>query len=224
MTGQRLYVLARAPRPGEVKTRLARTIGDAPATRLYAAFLADLGARFAGAPFDCRWYVTPPGAWPEIASLLPETGWVVREQPPGDLTERQRHLLREEASAGVSVVLMASDSPHLDVATVTQTFELLRSHQLVLGPTLDGGYYLIGMNEWHDVLDGATMGGSDALDQVRSRAGRLGLRTALLAPTFDVDEAADLDALRDEVERRSDLTATARALSELGLARVASRG
>lgn len=223
MTAERLYVLARAPRPGQVKTRLARTIGDAAATRLYAAFLADLGARFAGAPFDCRWYVTPAGAWPEIAALVPDAGWAVREQPPGDLTERQRHVLRE-ASAGVSVVVMASDSPHLDVATLTETFELLRGHQLVLGPTRDGGYYLIGMSEWHDVLDGATMGGSDVLDQVRSRADALGLRTALLATTFDVDEASDLDALRDEVERRSDLPATACALVELGLARVASRG
>jgi glycosyltransferase A (GT-A) superfamily protein (DUF2064 family) len=119
---------------------------------------------------------------------------------------------------------MASDSPQLDVATVTETFELLRSHQLVLGPTLDGGYYLIGMSEWHDVLDGATMGGSDVLDQVRARAARLGLRTALLAPTFDVDEADDLDALRDAALARPDLPATASALAELGLARVAGRG
>jgi uncharacterized protein len=216
----RLHIIAKAPRAGEVKTRLARAIGAGEAARLYAAFLTDLGARFAGVPFPCGWYVTPAGAWAEISPLLPAGAtWPVREQPPGDLTHRQRHLLREEAGGGATVVLVASDSPQLEVATVTSAFELLRRNQLVLGPTFDGGYYLIGMRGWHDVLDGATMGGSDAFDQVCARAASLGVSAALLPPTFDVDEAPDLELLRDAVEGRADLVATASVLSELGLAR-----
>ena len=214
-----LYIIARAPCPGEVKTRLARAIGDGPATRLYAAFLQDLGHRFASGPFRPRWYVTPAEGWPAIATLLPSGGaWVVREQPEGSLTDRQRHLFRDATANGEGpVVLVASDSPQLEVSTVARAFELLRGHDLVLGPTLDGGYYLIGMRGWHDVLAGATMGHADALTQVRERASALGLETALLPATFDVDEAEDLARLVDVARGRPDLAATRGALADLDL-------
>jgi uncharacterized protein len=214
-----LYVIARAPCPGEVKTRLARAIGDGPATRLYAAFLQDLGHRFASGPFRPRWYVTPPEGWPAIATLLPDgEPWMVWAQPEGSLTDRQRHLFREAAARGEGpVVLIASDSPQLEVSIVGRAFELLRSHDLVLGPTLDGGYYLIGMNGWHDVLAGATMGHGDVLSEVRGQASALGLRMALLPATFDVDEAEDLAQLVEVARGRPDLAATRAALAELDL-------
>jgi uncharacterized protein len=217
--GGSLYIIARAPCPGEVKTRLARAIGDGPATRLYAAFLRDLGHRFASGPFRPRWYVTPAEGWPAIATLLPNgAAWVVREQPEGSLTDRQRHLFRESAANGESpVVLIASDSPQLEVSVVAEAFELLRRHDLVLGPTLDGGYYLIGMRGWHDVLAGATMGHADVLSQVRERASVLGLQTALLPATFDVDEIEDLARLVAVARGRPDLAATRAALAELDL-------
>lgn len=216
--GGRLYVIARAPTPGEVKTRLARAIGDGPATRLYAAFLEDLGHRFAPGPFRPGWYVTPAEGWPEIERLLPEGRWVVREQPDGSLTDRQRHLFREAAGQSEGpVVLVASDSPQLEVRVVARAFELLRSHELVLGPTFDGGYYLIGMRGWHDVLAGATMGHADVLTQVRARATALGLRSALLPATFDVDEVEDLAQLTALARARPDLAATRAALEALDL-------
>lgn len=218
--GGSLYVIARAPRPGEVKTRLARAIGDGPATRLYAAFLQDLGRRFAYGPFRPGWYVTPAEGWPLIARLLPQGAhWTVREQPQGDLADRQRHLFREAAANGERpVVLIASDSPHLEVSVVAAAFELLRSHDLVLGPTFDGGYYLIGMRGWHDVLAGATMGHAHVLSQIRERASALGLRTARLPATFDVDEIEDVARLVAVARGRPDLAATRAALAELDLA------
>lgn len=213
-----LYVIARAPCPGEVKTRLARAIGDGPATRLYAAFLEDLGHRFAPGPFRPGWYVTPPEGWPQIARLLPGGRWVVREQPDGSLTDRQRHLFREAAAHGeCPVVLVASDSPQLEVRVVARAFDLLRDHDLVLGPTFDGGYYLIGMRGWRDVLAGTTMGHADVLSQVRAQASALGLRSALLPATFDVDEVEDLAQLAAVARARPDLAATRAALEALDL-------
>jgi uncharacterized protein len=214
-----LYIIARAPRAGEVKTRLARQIGEEGAARLYAAFLRDLGHRFAHGAFRPRWYVTPAGGWPEIATLLPNGApWTVRAQPEGSLTDRQRHLLREAAASGETpVVLIASDSPQLEVSVVAEAFDLLRGHELVLGPTLDGGYYLIGMRGWHDVLAGATMGHADVLSEVRERASALGLRTALLPATFDVDEAEDLAQLVELARVRPDLASTQAVLHELDL-------
>jgi rSAM/selenodomain-associated transferase 1 len=216
----RLYIAARAPRPGQVKTRLARTIGDAAAARLYTAFLRDLGARFGAASFPLGWYVTPDDAWGEIAALLePRPGTMVRVQPAGDWAERQRHLLRQAAAQGERpVVLIASDSPQLAEDMIAGAFELLRDQDLVLGPTHDGGYSLIGMRGWHDVLQGVVMSRSDVVPQICRRARALGLRTAMLEPTFDVDEASDLHLLEQALSHRSDLGATRAALYQLGLA------
>ncbi|MBI2323280.1 MAG: hypothetical protein HYU88_14575, partial [Chloroflexi bacterium] len=71
-----LYIAAKAPRVGFAKTRLGEAVGQAQAVALYAAFLRDLAARFADAPFPVGWYVTPPDAWSEIAPLVHVDGQV----------------------------------------------------------------------------------------------------------------------------------------------------
>jgi rSAM/selenodomain-associated transferase 1 len=216
MTGP-LWIAAKAPRPGEVKTRLARRIGGEASARLYAAFLRDLVARFASAPFAVGWYVAP-GAWPELARVL---GPAVRsapvlEQRGGDWTERQRHLFRTLAgNGGGATVLVASDSPQLEPETVLEAFRLLRTHDVVLGPVRDGGYYLIGMRGWHDVLAGIEMSTATACEEIVSRAHRLGLAVALVETMFDVDEESDLELLRPLLSRRGDLANTAAALNAL---------
>jgi uncharacterized protein len=82
----RLYIAAKAPRAELTKTRLGRAIGHEKAVALYKAFLSDLAARFADAPFALGWYVTPPEAWEEIAPLTGRSDRVARVsiQPPGD--------------------------------------------------------------------------------------------------------------------------------------------
>lgn len=206
-TPPRLFIAAKAPRPGFAKTRLGAVVGHEQAARLYAAFLADLGTRFPQA----GWYVTPGDAWPEIAAGAGADGQEVLVQPVGDWTERQRHLLREVSPA----LLMASDSPQLAPAYVEAASDALTTHDLVLGPTEDGGYALIGLRRWHDVLGGVTMSQEDVLDRILRRARDLGLRVHLLPPTYDVDEVRGLDRLREEVRHRDDLPATAAALEEV---------
>ncbi len=207
------YVAAKAPRPGEVKTRLGRTIGDAAAAGLYRAFLHDLSARFSRLPFDCNWYVTPPDAWRDLAPLVGGRGRVV-VQHGADWTERQRHLFRGAAGRGEErVVLVASDSPQLSVETVLEAFELLGRHELVLGPVEDGGYHLIGMRGWHDVLAGVHMSTASVLDEIVARAHARGLSVGWAEPELDVDEAADLSWLRSLAARRADLAATRTALA-----------
>ncbi|MFZ0216079.1 MAG: TIGR04282 family arsenosugar biosynthesis glycosyltransferase [Candidatus Dormiibacterota bacterium] len=213
-----LYIAAKAPRPGLVKTRLGAGIGHATATALYTAFLRDLGARFEGGPFRLGWYVTPDGAWSEIGPLVGAgTATAVRLQPDGDWSHRQRHLLETAAAEGERpVVLIASDSPHLTTAYVADAFRALHDHDVVLGPTYDGGYALIGMRGWHDVLDGVVMSTSDVASAIRRRAHALGLRVHLLPPTFDVDEPGDLDPLLRTLAIRDDLPATAAAVAANG--------
>lgn len=210
----RLYLAAKAPVPGRVKTRLGATIGDAGAAELYSAFLADLSARLAGAPFEVAWYAAP-GARFHLAPYL--AGAVsVRVQRGPDWAARQAALFRdcEEAGEG-TVVLAATDSPQLTSARVLEAFAALEHADAVFGPTPDGGYYLVGMRRAHDLFSGVAMSTASALDQALERARRLGLSVTLLAPEFDVDTAADLEALVSEARARDDLPATAAALSRL---------
>lgn len=215
-----LYFGAKAPRIGLAKTRLGRAIGHERAVALYAAFLHDLAARFTNAPFALAWYVTPPDAWGDIAPLAGRAGRRARviAQGEGDWTARQRALFRGAAERDEErIILIACDSPHLTVETVAAAFRTLDHHELVVGPTLDGGYYLIGMRGWHDVLHGISMSTATVTADIIARAGRAGLSVGQVETTFDVDEVADLGHLCRLVDARSDLPATRAALMTLGL-------
>ncbi len=203
----RLTIAAKAPLPGRVKTRLARAIGDEAAVALYRAFLADLGDRFP----EAAWFVDPLPAW-----LHAYPGSRASAQPAGDWTMRQRAFFRGAAERGEDrAVLVASDSPQLRAETVVEAFALLRRHDVVVGPVTDGGYYLLGMRGWHDILAGVEMSTGDVLSSLLAAARLRGLRPALLEPTYDVDELADLELLRRDAAVRADLPATRAALGLL---------
>ena len=223
----RLYIAARAPRPGFTKTRLGRDIGHEAAASIYAAFLTDLAERFAAAPFETGWYITPPDAWREISAVLPcpQPRAAIIPQPEGDWTSRQRVLFGGMRRRGEGrTVLIASDSPHLPIRHVSAAFELLSERDLVFGPVEDGGYYLIGMSTPRAAaaLDGVRMSTGDVLQQLIKRAESLNLSVGLVPPTFDIDEADDLHKLFREIARRSDLEATSRALERIDPAVVVS--
>jgi rSAM/selenodomain-associated transferase 1 len=212
-----LWVIARAPRVGFAKTRLGRTIGHEQAIILYRAFLQDLATRFSNSPFAPGWYVTPPDAWPEISPLTGEPERVLF-QGDGDLTERQRELFQEATVRGEErTVLIASDSPQLGVEVVEEAFRRLERQDLVFGPTYDGGYYLIGMRGYHDVLRETPMSVGTELDGLVARARLMGLSVDLLETTFDVDVVDDLHHLRPLALERPDLRATRDTLESLGL-------
>jgi len=202
-----LTIAAKAPLPGHVKTRLAARIGDEAAAELYRAFLTDLMARF---PEAC-WYVDPLVEWSRSFPTTRALG-----QPAGDWTERQRAFFRGAAARGEDrAVLVASDSPQLRRSLVDEAFALLERHEVVLGPTIDGGYSLIGMRGFHDVLAGVAMSTVSVLSELEAAARRLGVRAALLEPIYDVDEVEDLERLRLDAERRDDLPATRAALESI---------
>ena len=178
-----LYIAAKAPRPGLAKTRLARGIGQRTAIDLYRAFLRDLGARFAApaarGAFSLGWYITPPDAWDDLAPLVSSRRLRddtrdrarILAQGPGDWTTRQEALFAGAWERGEErTVLIASDSPHLAVEVVAAAFRQLDRHDLVFGPVTDGGYYLIGMRGWCDVLQGIPMSTGTVLQDIVARA------------------------------------------------------
>ena len=215
-----LYIAAKAPQIRLAKTRLGRSIGHESAIALYKAFLQDLAARFADALFEYGWYVTPPDAWAEIAPLIASRGKArVLAQGEGDWTGRQWELFKGAAERGEEkVVLIGSDSPQITVEVVERALRKLDRHDLVLGPTYDGGYYLIGMRGQgpYDVLRGVPTSTDTVLDDIFARTVSAGLSVGMVETTFDVDEVEDLEHLRRLAATRADLAATRAVLEKLG--------
>ncbi len=208
----RMYFAAKAPIAGQVKTRLGAAIGMQEAATLYEAFLRDLVARFTNVPYDIAWHVTP-GSWPRLRPLAARVD-AVRVQRGRGWAQRQANLFRDcDVAHEGRIVLAATDSPQLQPARVGEAFAALESHDVVFGPTLDGGYYLVGMRRFHDIFSGAHMSKGSTFAELIERAGDRSLSVFELEPEFDVDTEQDLDLLTRAVSRRQDLRWTALALS-----------
>lgn len=226
-----LMIAARAPIPGQTKTRLGGAIGMDRASTLYQAFLRDLADRFdseafaASRDYDLAWTHSPPDRdfAADLAGVTgraaPATSLFVAQDGP-DWGTRQANLLRWGADHGYArTVLMASDSPQLSSSVIDDALASLESHEVVLGRVRDGGYYLIGMQGYVDILSAVPMSTSSAADGVVESATALGLSVGETEPTFDIDEACDLDFLIAMLHREPDLCpATRLALVALGLA------
>lgn len=209
---RRLYIAAKAPREGLVKTRLARDIGVTEATRLYRAFLRDLATRF----LEAGWFVTPDGAWPEVAAAAGARRHTQAiDQGSGSWGERQDRLFESiRPTPDDPVILIASDSPQVTVDAIAYAFSRLAATDLVFGPVHDGGYWLVGMSSYHDLLATMPMSTPDVLGRLLAEADRRGLSVSLLEPEFDVDEAGDLPALEEAAEK-GDLAATRAELAKV---------
>jgi rSAM/selenodomain-associated transferase 1 len=229
-SGRDLFLIAaRTPVPGFTKTRLGATIGMERAAELYTAFLVDLAARFMPChsdeeDFDVGWAYTPAGA--DFAAVLTGIGcappsascrFVAQQGDGWDV--RQANILRWGCEQGYArTVLVASDSPQLQRSLIGDAFAALERHDVALGRTLDGGYYLIGMRGFHDVLSGVPMSTVSAAEAVAARCDGLGLSLAELPETFDIDEEGDLAHLRAALAPDgAAVPATWAALCRLGL-------
>lgn len=192
MTAVALF--AKAPRPGFVKTRLARDVGPARAAEVYR----HVGARVAaavGAAFPLTVWYEPAGALPEMRAWLGEREF--RPQPLGDLGHRLGHAVGYHLARGDGpVVLIGADAPGVDAVVVADAVRGLERADVVVGPALDGGYYLLGLLAKAPALfEGIAWGSTTVLAETLSRAAAAGLSVARLDPLRDVDTAADLAAL-----------------------------
>jgi rSAM/selenodomain-associated transferase 1 len=209
-----LVIMARQPTPGAVKTRLAARIGKADACALYRAFLVDLAAALDGGPWQLTWAVTPDDA--DLRPIVGADAACVTQRGDG-LGERMQHCFADLFAAGaVRVVMIGADVPHLGRAQVAAAFAALDAADVVLTPTRDGGYGLIGLGAAHDVFAGVAMGGAHVFAQTVRRIAALGLRPSIQPGTFDVDEWHDVLLLRRLLKDGAvSLPATAAALAAL---------
>ena len=140
-TTKPVLIFARAPRRGEVKRRLAAGIGDDAALAFYRTTLFELTARLRRAPGLAPSLVVTPDESLADASLWPP-GIPRAAQGSGDLGVRMRRAL--EGAPALPAVLIGSDVPDIGTAHLERAFALLADHDLVFGPSPDGGFWLIG--------------------------------------------------------------------------------
>lgn len=184
--------MARYPELNKVKTRLARTIGAQRTLDLYRAFLLDIAARFGRGEQQLVWMYEPSAA--PFATLF--TGEpTCLAQRGASLSERMHdcfvQLLRP-AGTFARVVMIGSDVPHVRDEWIAEADERLADHDVVLGPSDDGGYYLIGLRRVHDLFSMVEMGTARVFEQTMAAARRANLAVHLLPPSFDVDLEGDL--------------------------------
>ena len=191
----RIIVLARAPLPGRAKTRLIPALGGYGAARVHARLLRRTVAtvcQLDGARVTLR--VAPAVGHPLFAQLRRAHGLRLRAQSGGDLGRRMQQALASELADSSAAVLVGSDCPGLAGDDLRTALRALQSGMdAVLGPALDGGYWLIGLRRPSAaVFQGVDWGSSRVAAQTRQRMRRLGWRWLELAPRGDLDRPADL--------------------------------
>lgn len=191
--GPILLVFLKAPVPGAVKTRLAAKVGPDRACRLYRKMAREVfdGLRpLRGVRVAAVYEASPdhPGvAW---ATDAPVETW---PQASGDLGARLEAGFARAFEEGGPVAALGADSPGLPVERLREAFEALRSSDVVLGPTRDGGFYLLGLRKpVPGFFEGLPWSSGGELEAAASRAGKLGLSLRRLEPFYDIDEEADL--------------------------------
>ena len=196
-------IFAREPELGRVKTRLAATIGPEAARGVYRELLALTAAAVAEAALPATLWLAEAPAAPATTPAQPRPEWPGlswRVQPTApDLGQRMQHAFAEAFAAGTTqALIIGTDCPGLTAELLHQAAAALATHDLVLGPADDGGYYLLGMKQLHpDLFAGKQWSTATVLPDTLADAARLGLRTALLPTLHDVDSAADLARWRE---------------------------
>lgn len=189
-----LILFGRYPVPGETKTRLIPLLGKvgaaewhrrqsetAVAKALQNTSIGTVAFSFTGAQQSAvrRWLGHP--------RLL------LKPQGGSDLGHRMRNAMFETLDRlGGRVVLVGTDIPQMTQAHINAAFDALDHHDVVLGPSWDGGYWLVGLKQKNDIFEPIEWGGERVLDQTLSKADKMGVRVTCLSKLNDIDTPSDL--------------------------------
>lgn len=186
------------PAASRVKTRLAEQIGQDVATDLYKSFVADILTTLHAISVNFKIVFYPPDAENKIQQWLGEE-YSYSPQVGKDLGQRMKKAFLQAFSDGFDkVVLIGSDIPDLPADYLELGFKALETNDVVLGPSSDGGYYLIGFSKeafLPDVFEGITWSSADVFEQTLNILKKHEQRVYLLPQWHDVDTWADLNEL-----------------------------
>lgn len=198
-----LICFTRVPRPGVTKTRLLPVLPAEHCAGLHWAFLKDLGALYQ--EMDAHIFVayTPDPDWQQLKSIFPRAGYI--PQKGTDLGEKMYRAIRKVLDLGYeSVVLTGADLPMMTAQHLESGFAALEENDIAIGPTSDGGYYLIGMKQpRREVFRVEGYGGASVFENTVSAAEEAGLSVGLAMKCDDVDTPDDLYHLTRTVSPES---------------------
>ncbi len=190
---RRLLIFLKEPTPGHVKTRLAASIGKEAAGMVYRACVELTLQRLAHLREEGVLCVDPPEALARTRDWL-GPDWTLQAQRGSDLGARLASATgRAFADGAQRVVVLGTDSPWVRERDIVAAFAALRRADVVLGPTTDGGYYLIGLSRLvPEIFEGIAWSSPSVAAQTRANAHTLGLRLAMLRPGYDLDQLDDV--------------------------------
>jgi len=197
-----LIVFAKKPVPGKVKTRLIPHITPEKAAELYEAFFVDLVNKIKNniEVVDLAVAYTPAygeKVYHELigssVNLFPQRG--------DNLGERMKNAFEATFARGAKrVVIIGTDSPTLPISYIQKAFHVLKNVPIVVGPTFDGGYYLIGLSEFNgEIFNDIRWGTSEVFHQTLIRIKTLNKQLFVLPPWYDIDTPFDLEFLRSHI-------------------------
>lgn len=198
-----LIIMTRYPTPGRCKTRLIPALGPEGAARLSAAlsrWTLLQAAQFSGSrPVSVELHFEGGDAG-QMAELF-GAEWNCVPQTDGDLGARLHHAVGRAFDRGFhSIVVIGTDCPMLDAPHLSSAFDALESTPVVVGPSTDGGYYLLGVAcPAPELFREIPWGSETVLERTLQIAETSGLRVTLLDPLTDIDTARDLFHLPDEI-------------------------
>jgi rSAM/selenodomain-associated transferase 1 len=200
LTNRTLVIMAKAPRPGSVKTRLAESFSLRAVTELYRCLLNDTLALAQVLDHVEVAIMCPASDVEDLSRAVAKTVSIVPQTGQGLAAGLASAFAHFATPGHRRIIAFNSDSPHLPASVLETAFDVLEACDLVVGPTHDGGYYLVGARASHSGLftsDG--MGTANALEALLTRARALGLSVHLTDPFYDIDVEGDLTRLAAEL-------------------------
>jgi len=192
-----LIVFAKAPIPGEVKTRLCPPLDPDEAASLHGTLVLDAVERAKGLPGASLYVAGAPDlTHPFFKVLEGRYGAKLLPQRGPDLGARMRWAMQDAFEQGAQEVLLTgTDLPTLPRADLVQALTLVKRHDVVLGPTADGGYYLIGLRKMVPALfEGIAWSTPSVFAETKNKIEQAGLSLGLLPECRDLDTLDDLKA------------------------------
>jgi rSAM/selenodomain-associated transferase 1 len=186
-------VFARAPVHGQVKTRLAATIGEDAALAAHETLVTSTLVRLAGVEeYTLTLWLAGDTGNVTVQGWAARFGVPVLQQRGDDLGSRMSSALGHMLESASRALVVGCDCPAIDRDYVLEAFGALEKNELVLGPAEDGGYGLVGLKrEMPELFEGIAWGTSGVLDATLRKAAALELSVAVLRTIWDVDTAAD---------------------------------
>lgn len=208
-----IICFTRVPRPGQTKTRLLPILSGEQCAALHTAFLRDLNALYTGLDCDVIISYAPDPDRSALEEVFPAAAAFWPQQGE-DLGQRMHNAFCRAFQKGyAAVVLTGSDLPELDPSRLAKAFTALETNDVVLGPTSDGGYYLIGMKApCAQVFQGHQYGGATVWESTMAAIAAANLTVAAAPGLDDVDTPEDLLRLAKTVRPESH---TGRCLNQL---------